>query len=61
MELADAKIWVSKNASLCRVFANQVTLSIGLNQRCQEDFWGPGQGFEMRPLHNSCELILHRF
>ena len=25
MELADAKIWVSKNASLCRVFANQVT------------------------------------
>ena len=21
------------------------------DQGCQEDFWGPGQGFEMRPLH----------
>ena len=25
MEVIDAKIWISKNASLCRVFANQVT------------------------------------
>ena len=25
MEFIDAKIWISKNASLCRVFAHQVT------------------------------------
>ena len=25
MELIDAKIWISKNAPLCRVFANRVT------------------------------------
>ena len=25
MEFIDAKIWISKNASLCRVFANRVT------------------------------------
>ena len=25
MEFIDAKIWIFKNASLCRVFANQVT------------------------------------
>ena len=25
MKLTDAKIWNSKNASLCQVFANQVT------------------------------------
>ena len=25
IELTDAKIWISKNASLCRVLANQVT------------------------------------
>ena len=25
VELIDAKIWVSKNAPLCRVFANRVT------------------------------------
>ena len=25
IELTDAKIWISKNASLCRVLANRVT------------------------------------
>ena len=25
MEFIDAKIWISKNVSLCRVFANRVT------------------------------------
>ena len=25
MEFIDTKIWISKNASLCQVFANQVT------------------------------------
>ena len=28
MELIDAKIWISKNASLCRVFANRVTYGV---------------------------------
>ena len=27
IELTDAKIWISKNASLCRVLANRVTIS----------------------------------
>ena len=27
MEFIDAKIWISKNVSLCRVFANQVTFN----------------------------------
>ena len=27
MEFIDAKIWISKNASLCQVFANRVTYS----------------------------------
>ena len=27
MELADAKIWISKNVSLCWVFANRVTIN----------------------------------
>ena len=26
MELIDAKIWISKNASLCQVFANRITI-----------------------------------
>ena len=28
IELTDAKIWISKNASLCRVLANRVTIFI---------------------------------
>ena len=28
-------------------------------QGCQEDFWGPGQGFEMRPLHECNFLGIH--
>ena len=30
MEFIDAKIWISKNASLCRVFANRVTYIVHL-------------------------------
>ena len=41
------------------------TSNLNYNQGCQEDFWSPGQGFEMRPLHechgNFCEFILHGF
>ena len=28
IELIDVKIWISKNASLCRVLANRVTINI---------------------------------
>ena len=32
-------------------------------QGCQEDCWGPGQGFEVKLLHRCyfCELILYGF
>ena len=38
--IIDAKIWISKNASLCHVFANQVTIYIKVNYSSSYNFWG---------------------
>ena len=39
MELAYAKIWISKNVQLCKVFANPVTYKVKLKPyKCPDKF-----------------------